>query len=73
MAKKQYVICISNTDYTASLELRKIYEVIPDAKASKIDHLRIIAESGEDYLYPSSRFIEISLPKTIRDALSNAA
>ena len=73
MAKKQFVVCINNSDYAASLELRKIYEVVPDAKASKLDQIRIIDESGEDYLYASSRFIEITLSKPVLDALSSAA
>ena len=73
MAIKQFVVCINNSDYAASLELRKIYEVVPDANASKLDQIRIIDESGDDYLYASSRFIEIALSKPVRDALSSAA
>ena len=73
MAKKHFVVCIDNSDYPASLELRKIYEVLPDAKAAKHDQIRIIDESGDDYLYPKSRFIEIALTKKVLDALSRAA
>jgi hypothetical protein len=73
MAKKHFVVCIDNSEYPASLEIRKIYEVVPDAKAKKLDQIRIIDESGEDYLYPSSRFIELTLSKPVVDALSSAA
>jgi hypothetical protein len=73
MAKKRFVVCIDNSDYPASLEVRKIYEVLPDVTAADLDQLRIIDESGEDYLYPSSRFIEITLSKPAIAALSSAA
>lgn len=69
----EFVVCINNSDYQASLEIRKIYQVVPDKKAGKLKQLRIIDESGEDYLYPASRFMEIKLSKPVRDALSNAA
>ena len=73
MAKKRFVVCIDNSDYPASLEVRKIYEVLPDVTAADLDQLRIIDESGEDYLYPLSRFIEITLSKPAIAALSSAA
>lgn len=56
-AKKRFAICIDNTDYKASLIIRKIYEVIPDERAEKDDFFRVIDESGEDYLYHRSHFI----------------
>ena len=65
-----FVVCINNEDYPASLECKKIYEAIPDGKAAKQDFVRIIDESGEDYLYPNSCFIPIHLTKTIEKALS---
>ena len=55
----QFVVCIRNEDYPASLELRKIYQVIPDAGASRHHYIRIIDESGEDYLYPEDHFAPI--------------
>ncbi len=67
--KKQFVICIDNTDYEASLILKKIYEVIPDEQAAKDDLLRIIDESGEDYLYHTSHFILVELPLEVEQAL----
>lgn len=67
--KKQFAICIDNTDYEASLILKKIYEVIPDEQAAKDDLLRIIDESGEDYLYHTSHFILVELPLEVEQIL----
>ncbi|MCP5347697.1 MAG: hypothetical protein R3F41_08790 [Gammaproteobacteria bacterium] len=73
MSKHNFVICIENSDYPASLEKRKIYEVVPDEKASEVDHIRVIDESGEDYLYPASCFIDAHLTETVENAVANAA
>ncbi len=73
MKDSKFVICIDNSDYPASLEKRKIYEVLPDKDAEKIEHIRVIDESGEDYLYPASCFIDANLSKETRDAVSKAA
>jgi len=70
--KKMFVVCIKNEGYTVSLELRKIYEVIPDERAADHKMIRVVDESGEDYLYPSDFFIPIDLPKPIEQALSLA-
>ena len=67
--KKHFAICIDNTDYAASLILKKIYEVLPDEEAAKDDFIRIIDESGEDYLYHLSHFILIELPLEVEQAL----
>jgi len=69
IAKRRFAICIDNSDYEASLILKKIYEVIPDEEAAKDDFLRIIDESGEDYLYHISHFILIELPVEVEQAL----
>lgn len=69
----QFVICIRNDEYPASLETRKIYEVIPDADAEKHHQVRVIDESGEDYLYPEEYFIPIELPKAAEEAFVKAA
>jgi len=58
-------VCLSNDGYAASLEVRKIYVTVPDANALKLGLLRVIDESGEDYLYPSEQFGEIELPRRI--------
>ncbi len=68
-AKKQYVLCIDNTDYEASLITRKVYEVIPDEQAEKDDLIRVVDESGEDYLYHTSLFVFIQLPVEVEKAL----
>ena len=69
----QYVVCVDNSDYLTSLEVRKIYQVLPVASADKRAQLRVIDESGEDYLYPSSRFLRITLPQEIVAAITKAA
>ena len=67
--KKHFAICVDNTDYEASLILRKIYEIIPDEMGNKDDLLRIVDESGEDYLYHNSCFIAVDFPKEVEHAL----
>ena len=66
----RFVVCVRNDGYPASLELRKIYRVIPDTAAEARDHLRIVDESAEDYLYPTDYFVPITLPKGIEEAFS---
>ena len=66
---EQFVICISNQGYDASLEPRKIYQAIPDPDASREEMIRVIDESGEDYLYPAKYFVEVDLPRAARRAV----
>ena len=73
MKEAHFVICINNADYPASLERRKIYETIPDADAAKHGQIRVIDESGEDYLYPSECFVDANLPEKTRAAVVEAA
>jgi hypothetical protein len=75
MAKtaKRLVICVDNSGYEVSLERRKIYVALPDAKAEKLGQLRVIDESGEDYLYPKSSFVPATLPQSVRRAVMQAA
>lgn len=61
--KSFFVVCIKNDEYLASLEVRKIYQALPDAQAEKHQCIRVIDESGEDYLYPAAYFVPIQLPK----------
>src|SRR5512139_2557220 len=68
----RFVICVDNSEYPASLELHKIYRVIPDKEAQADGDLRIIDESGEDYLYPSDYFLSIQLPQAIVRALNKS-
>ena len=69
----RFVICIRNDDYPASLETRRIYEVLSDPGASKQGKIRIVDESGEDCLYPEDYFISVKLPKAVEKALIEAA
>ncbi len=58
----QYVMCVENEEYPVSLELRKVYRVIPDATSDKHEFVRVIDESGEDYLFPKSCFAPVEIP-----------
>lgn len=69
---ENFVVCISNGGYPVSLESRKIYEVIPDTQAESRHHLRVMDESGEDYLYPEKLFLAVPLPANVRAALHQA-
>jgi hypothetical protein len=69
-ARKRFAVCLRNEGYEASLEKRKIYEVLADREAERHDQIRVIDESGEDYLYPESFFAEIELPQPLRRALT---
>ncbi len=69
----EFVICIDNTSYSASLELRKAYPCLPDPQAAKHQMIRVIDESGEDYLYPEARFVRIELSQPAARALAAAA
>ncbi|MES1241323.1 MAG: hypothetical protein ABUT39_06865 [Acidobacteriota bacterium] len=60
-----YVVCIDNSAYPASLELRKIYTCLPDARAEGDGLVRVIDESGEDYLYPAKYFVPIRVPEAV--------
>jgi hypothetical protein len=70
---RHFVICIDNRAYGASLEQGTVYRVMADAAAGRRGYLRVIDESGEDYLYPESRFAAIRLPQAVRRALSRAS
>ncbi len=67
---QSYVLCINNGGYPESLEVRKIYPVLPDEKASARDYIRVIDETGEDYLYPSKYFVPLSLSADVIGALT---
>ena len=69
----EFVVCINNDDYPASLELHKIYRVVPDEDASADGDVRIIDESDEDYLYPTSCFASIKVPAAIEESLLRAS
>ncbi len=63
----RYAICIDNQEYPTSLEILKLYRIVPDHAAEKDGDLRVLDESGEDYLYPANYFVQVELPRqTIR-------
>jgi len=66
-----FALCIENKD-CEDLEKRKIYQILPDEAAAKEGYLRVVDESGEDYLYPDSYFIPVKLPRKAQDALQVA-
>ncbi len=69
--KYNFALCIENKD-CEDLEKRKIYSILPDADAKREGYIRVIDESGEDYLYPQSYFIIIQLPRKAQEALQLA-
>lgn len=71
--KRHFMICVDNRGYEASLEVRKIYEVINDKAAVKHRQLRVIDESGEDYLFPDDYFAPVRLPSATKEKLELTA
>ena len=65
----RFVVCIENTGYPASLELHKIYRILPDADAAQDGDVRVIDESGEDYLYPAEWFAAVDLPRRVKNSV----
>jgi hypothetical protein len=70
---QHYVLCVSNEKYQASLEARKIYQCIPDTKAEAHGQIRVIDESGEDYLYPVDIFLPIEIPEEAARAFAHGS
>jgi hypothetical protein len=69
----RFAVCINNTNYPASLELHKIYQVLLDEEAARDGDIRVIDESGEDYLYPASSFVVIEVPQEVERAILHAS
>lgn len=69
---RRFAVCIKNAGYPASLELRKLYQVLDDLEAQKDDMIRVIDESGEDYLFPSDMFVFVTLPASVEEAVLQA-
>ncbi len=65
----KFAVCVNNDGYPASLELHKIYRVLPDEGVQADADLRIVDESGEDYLYPAERFVLLELPQAVEESL----
>ncbi|MEO8383270.1 MAG: hypothetical protein ABI779_26675, partial [Acidobacteriota bacterium] len=70
---KHFAICIHNGEYAGTLDLRKVYEVLDDTSAETRNYLRVIDESGEDYLYPKAWFVPVALPEGIEQLLHELA
>ncbi|MGQ0766950.1 MAG: hypothetical protein ACT4OZ_14975 [Gemmatimonadota bacterium] len=69
MAHRKLVLCLRNEGYEASLERRKIYRMIPDRTASARQQVRVVDESGDDYLYPATMFAPIELSRAVQRAV----
>ena len=70
---KQFALCVDNVDYEVSLTLGKVYPILPDARAAKDDFIRIIDESGEDYVFTANRFHVVHLPHAVGQVLLAAS
>lgn len=69
MDEPQFVVCLNNEGYAASLEIGKLYRIIPDIEAEKIGGLRVIDEDGEDYLYDAKMFCPLQVPPIVAETL----
>jgi hypothetical protein len=67
--KQKFLLCVDNEGYEASLEIRKLYEMIPDREAERHNQVRIFDESGENYLYPSRFFASVRLSMQTRNRI----
>ena len=72
-AKARFTVCIRNNGYEVSLEIGKLYRIIPDEKVERHGYLRIVDESGEDYGYAATRFFAIDVPRPLERVLLKAA
>lgn len=70
--KPRFVVCVQNEGYEASLERNKIYAFIPDPDAARDGDIRVVDESGEDYLYPAAWFVPIDVPEAVEESLLHA-
>lgn len=68
-----FAVCIDNEGYEASLEVGKLYKIIPDAKAESHGYIRVVDESGEDYGYSVNRFFRLQVPRPLEKALLRAS
>ncbi len=66
-----FVVCVSNTGYKAALQVRRLYRALPDADAARRGLIRVIDESGDDYLFPQALFAAIDLPVELRERLAS--
>jgi hypothetical protein len=69
----RFALCINNSGYPDDLKVRTVYQVLPDESAAKSNYIRVVDETGEDYLYPATKFVFIDLPPEAAKALMLAA
>jgi hypothetical protein len=69
--KHSFAVCVNNLGYKASLELCKIYRILPDTDAAQHKQVRVVDESGEDYLYPAEFFSKVMLPLATKELLED--
>lgn len=72
-ANHRFLLCVKNEAYPASLEVRKVYQALPDPAGEAKGFVRVIDESGEDYLYPEELFVDVKLPQAAVNALLEAS
>ena len=65
----RFAICINDGGYVDDLKVRTVYQILPDESAARSNYVRVIDETGEDYLYPANLFVEIEVPREIEEAL----
>ncbi len=70
---RRFAVCVKNDGYEAALERNKLYVLVPDREADKHGDVRVIDESGEDYLYPADWFVAIGVPKAVQTSLLRAS
>jgi hypothetical protein len=71
--RRQFAVCVDNSGYEVSLERNKIYVVLPDKDAERDGDLRVVDESGEDYLFSADRFVAIDVPAAVKASLLKAS
>ena len=70
--RSKFLLCVNNEAYPASLDIRKVYRALPDRTAAARNFVRVIDESGEDYLYPADMFVPIDVPSAAKEAFAMA-
>jgi hypothetical protein len=70
---RRFLLCVKNDGYPASLDVRKVYQALPDPAAAAKGFVRVVDESGEDYLYPAAYFVAVELPQAAVEALLAAS
>jgi hypothetical protein len=73
LSNQRFLLCVKNDAYPASLEVRKLYQALPDQAGAAKGFVRVLDESGEDYLYPADYFVAVALPQAAIDALLAAS